>query len=313
MSRFEPACSRTWAVQPACRDEGEGRREEVRRQPDALEDRGGVVLDVRLEGPLGVELGEHAEGDVLDRDRELQPVRLVLHRLGDPSERLRARVVGPVDPVAEAHQPLAAGDRVADPLLGVLRRADPVDLLDDLRWGAAVERALHRADRAGHRGRDVAPRGRDDPGRERRGVQAVLGADDEVGIEGAGRPGIRTRAGQLVEEARARGRGTGPGRSARGPGAAARTRRAPTARTRSGPEPAPAVGGHSSCWVAPHTETAVRRASIGLAVRGRARRAVMTASGTGAVGRWWRGSHSPVQRRFATAGYVPCSTRSPIR
>ena len=59
--------------------------------------------------------------------------------------------------MAEAHDPLAAGDGVADPLLGALRRADLVELVDDLGRGAAVERPLERADRAAHR----ATRGRD--------------------------------------------------------------------------------------------------------------------------------------------------------
>ena len=40
---------------------------------------------------------------------------------------------------------------------------------------------------------------------------------------------------------------------------------------------------------------------------------LQTLSGTSAVGRRWAGSQSPVQSRLATAGYVPCSTRSPIR
>ena len=55
----------------------ERRREEVGAEADALEDRRGVELDVRLEGPVRVALGEEAEGDVLDLDRELEPVGLV--------------------------------------------------------------------------------------------------------------------------------------------------------------------------------------------------------------------------------------------
>ena len=65
------------------------------------------------------------------------------------------------------------------------------------------------------------------------------------------------------------------------------------------------VGGHGRSCVAPQAETAVRSASIGLVVAGRARRTVRTGPGTGAVGRRCVGSHSPVQSRFATAGYVP--------
>ena len=103
--------------------------------------------------------------------------------------------------MAEAHQPLAAIERLAQPLLGVLDRAHLGELVDDLRRRAAVERALHRPDRAGDRRGDVRQRRGDDPGGEGRGVEAVLGADDEVGIEGTGRPGIRPLAFELVEEA----------------------------------------------------------------------------------------------------------------
>jgi hypothetical protein len=65
-----------------------------------------------------------------------------------------------------------------------------------------VERPLHRADRPGDRRRDVGS-GRDDhPGREGRGVEAVLGAHDEVRIERPGRAVVRPRTRHLVEEAR---------------------------------------------------------------------------------------------------------------
>src|SRR6186997_2444300 len=65
------------------------------------------------------------------------------------------------------------------------------------------------------------------------------------------------------------------------------------------------VGGHGRSWVVPQAETAVRSASIGLVDAGIARRTVITAGGTGAVGSRWLGSQSPVHSRFATAGYVP--------
>ena len=101
-------------------------------------------------------LGEDAQRDVLDLDRELRATRAVLHPLGDLAQRRGARVVGAVDAMAEAHQPLAAVERLADPRLGVLGRADLAELVDDLRRRAAVERPLHRADRARDRRRDVA-------------------------------------------------------------------------------------------------------------------------------------------------------------
>ena len=55
--------------------ERERRREQVRRQADAQEDRRRVVLDVGLERPLRVPLGEDPQRDVLDRDRELRASR----------------------------------------------------------------------------------------------------------------------------------------------------------------------------------------------------------------------------------------------
>ena len=72
------------------------------------------------------------------------------------------------------------------------------------------------------------------------------------------------------------------------------------------------VGGQVSFWVAPQTDTAVRRASMGPASRGSSRRAVRTAGGTGAGGSVAPGCHSPVQSRSATWAYVPRSTSWPI-
>ncbi len=96
--------------------------------------------------------------------------------------------------MAEAHQPLAAGQGVADPRLGLVGRADLAELVDDLRRRAAVERPLHRPDRP-----DTA-----DARSERvevmtravnvEALKPVLRADDEVRIEGAGRAGIRPRS-----------------------------------------------------------------------------------------------------------------------
>ena len=57
----------------------------------------------------------------------------------------------------------------------------------------------------------------------------------------------------------------------------------------------------------------MRSASIGFAVRGRARSADMTADGTRpAVSRAF-GSQAPVHRRLETEANVPWATRSPIR
>jgi hypothetical protein len=49
----------------------------------------------------------------------------------------------------EAHEALTTVEGVVDPGLRVLGRADLVELADDLGRGAAVQRALERADGAG--------------------------------------------------------------------------------------------------------------------------------------------------------------------
>ncbi len=105
--------------------ERERGREQVRREADAHQDGRGVELDVGLERPLGVLLGQHPEDDVLDLDGELEPLGAVLHPLGDLAQRRGPRVVGAIDAMTEAHQPLAAVERVADPFLGVLGATRP--------------------------------------------------------------------------------------------------------------------------------------------------------------------------------------------
>ena len=103
--------------------------------------------------------------------------------------------------MAEAHQSFAAIECLVDPLLGMFRCANLRQLIDDFRRRATMERALERPDRPAHRRRDVRARGRDDPRGEGRRVQAVLGADDEVGVERPRGPGVGTLAIELVEEA----------------------------------------------------------------------------------------------------------------
>ena len=125
-------------------------------------------------------------------------------------------------------------------------------------------------------------------------------------------PRVGPLAGELVQEPRDRSSdgsgsiGSLPARS-RAKAASADGENAVSARACS------TVGGHGRSCVAPHADTAVRSASIGLASAGSARRTVEDRGRDGPVGSRWRGSHSPVHSRLATAGYVPRSTRSPIR
>ena len=123
----------------------------------------------------------------------------LLDRLGDPLpavvadlggqlgavvlEDRGAGVAGLVDAVAEAHDPLLAGQGLLDPPLGVLGRADLLQDLPRLLVGPAVERALERADRRDDPRIDVRERRDRHPGRERRGVQLVLGVEDQREVE----------------------------------------------------------------------------------------------------------------------------------
>ena len=138
----------------------------------------------------------------------------------------------------------------------------------------------------------------------------MLSTDDEVGVERSCRLRVRPLAVELVEEAfdevkRRVGLDrlvTVPEACERGQGHENETARACST-----------VGGNGSSVAPPHADTAVRIAFIGFVEAGMARRMSITEPGMGPVGRRCAGSQSPVQRRFATAGYEPCSTRSPIR
>ena len=80
---------------------------------------------------------------------------------------------------------------------GVALLGDLVEHLQHAGRGAAVQRAGQRADRAGQAGRRVGAGRGDDAGGEGRGVHAVLGGGDEVGVDGLGvrRVGLAAPAG----------------------------------------------------------------------------------------------------------------------
>ena len=288
MRTLTATCSRQWAVQPGVPRERERRREQVRRQADALEHGGGVVLDVRLDRVIGLVLGQDAKRDLLDRHGLVEPVGHLGLALGHRAQRGGARVVRSVHAMPEAHQPLAAREGRADPGLGLVDRAHLVQLVDDLGRRAPVPRSLQGADGTGHRAGDVRMRRDDHPRREGGGVESMFGADHEVGVEGTGRRRVGPLAAELVQEPL--------GQAQRRVGidrllavdAGGRTRparwceRRQRARLLDGRRPQGAV-------TAPHAETAVRRASIGLAVAGRRRRTSRPAP----AGARRRGAHRP--------------------
>ena len=120
-----PACSSDVRGPAGVSGQRERRREQVRREADAHEHRRRVELDVRLEGRSGCFSASTRSATSSTSMASCEPVGLVRHALGDGPQGRGARIVRAVDAMPEAHQPLAAVERLADPGLGVLGGARP--------------------------------------------------------------------------------------------------------------------------------------------------------------------------------------------
>ena len=103
--------------------------------------------------------------------------------LGRALEQAGARILGAVDAVAEAHQPLALLDQALDVGLRIARLGGRIEHRQHPRRRAAVERAGERADRRRERRGAVGAGRRRDPRDEGRGVEAVLAGADPVGVD----------------------------------------------------------------------------------------------------------------------------------
>ena len=91
MMRELSRCSSMCASQPADARDREGRREQLLRQADRVEQHRGVELDVRGHAPLGAALAERRDGDALDRAREVEPVAAQLARRRSTARSSTAR------------------------------------------------------------------------------------------------------------------------------------------------------------------------------------------------------------------------------
>ena len=175
-------CSRMCADQPATREHANIAGASGGRDLGDVEHDRRVVLDVRRQHALGVPLLQRLERDLLELLGHLDVRRAELLRrpLQDP----RARVLGAVDAVAEAHDPLAAA-RAASRRTAPASpsRRDLVEHRHHVRGRAAVQRPGERADGRRERGPAVGAGRGDDPGGERRGVEPVLGRADPVGVD----------------------------------------------------------------------------------------------------------------------------------
>ena len=167
---------------------GEHRGEHVGRHLGEVEDDRGPELDVRLEHAVGTALAQLGERGLLERLGDL--VARSVELLRRTAKHAGARVLGAVDAVAEAHQPLAGVEQLLDVGGGVAGLLDLFDHGEHAGRGATVERAAHGADGTGEGGGDVGTGRGDDAGGEGRGVHAVLGRRGPVGVDRVGVLGV---------------------------------------------------------------------------------------------------------------------------
>ncbi len=176
---------------------GERRREHVPRYPAGIHHDPRVELDVGVERTPGLGLGEHRDDRVLHGGRELRGGPA--DRVSDLAQQRRARVLALVDPVAEAHDPAASPDRVADPGLGPVRAPDVVEHLEHAGGRAAVQRTGQGSHGPDDRGAEIRARGRDHPRGKRRGVEAVIDRGDQVPLQRPDVLRVRALAAEQVE------------------------------------------------------------------------------------------------------------------
>ena len=121
---------------------------------------------------------------------------LAAHLAQDPC----ARVAFLVDAVPEAHDLGLGGERLVEPGLDPLQRADLEQHAHHLLVRAAVQRALERPDRGHHARVEPRERARGDARREGRGVELVVRVQDQAGVELLDALRIGLAAEQHVEE-----------------------------------------------------------------------------------------------------------------
>jgi hypothetical protein len=159
------------------------RGEERRRDVGDVEDDGRPELDIRCEDTVRMASGELLQRGLFERLGDLDARRLELARR--PAQDAGARILGAVDAMPEAHDALTPVEEVADVLRDVVGVRHLVEHLENARRGPAMERARESADGRRHRRRAVRAGRGHDAAREGRGVRAVLGCRDPVGVDGA--------------------------------------------------------------------------------------------------------------------------------
>ena len=181
ISRASRFCSRMCADQPGDPRAGEHRREEVGGDLGGVEHDGRPELDVRGQDAVGLARVQLGQRRLLERLGDLEAPRADLAR--GPAQDARPGVLGAVDAVAEAHEPLAAVQQRLDVALGVARCSTSSSIFSTRDGAPPCSGPAERADRARQRRGDVGAGRGDDARGERRGVHPVLGGGDPVGVD----------------------------------------------------------------------------------------------------------------------------------
>ncbi len=176
--------------------DGEHHREHLHRDADRAHDDAAVEVHVRIQLALdevGIAQGRFLQvlGNVQQRVADME---LGQHVVAGLLDDLGARVVILIDPVAEAHQPLAAVLVLGrgDELRAVVARL--VNLLEHFQHrlvGAAVQRTPQRANPGRRAGEQIRPARRHHAHRRRRAVLLVVGVQQEDQVQRFDRLGLQ--------------------------------------------------------------------------------------------------------------------------
>ncbi len=119
--------------------------------------------------------------------------------LGDATQAKRARVVGAIDAVTEAHDAAPGRELCLGPGGCILRRADRIQHIENRTRRTAVQRSRKRADGGRDGSADISAGRRRDATGERGSVQSVVDGENQVRLDSAQVVGGRTLAGDAPE------------------------------------------------------------------------------------------------------------------
>src|SRR5262245_32200078 len=107
--------------------DGEGRREDLRRDANGVEDECSIQLDVGIQVTARLDFIQDLDGDALDRGREVEQLAvpsLPCQLLSGFENHFGSWIADLVNAVAKAHNSLATAQRSSHPGLGAVQRAD---------------------------------------------------------------------------------------------------------------------------------------------------------------------------------------------